>query len=71
MTVHPNPARQIVFIDSKKVISKIELFDVTGSLQNGVTLQGDHIDLENINSGVFMLRVYSGATIKNVKLLKE
>tara|TARA_B100001093_G_scaffold206979_1_gene198909 strand:- start:218 stop:1003 length:786 start_codon:yes stop_codon:yes gene_type:complete len=57
-TVSPNPARGIVRLLSNSPLEKVELYSLTGA--KILEIKGsDHIDVSNMSSGVYLLKVYS------------
>ena len=65
--VYPNPADGYITIESKELINTIQLFDLSGSLINNfnnVSSNKETIDISNLKSGVYLLRVNGTATVK-------
>jgi choice-of-anchor B domain-containing protein len=63
----PNPANDIVTIESENDIENIEIFDVVGkkikSLEN-LSLRFNNIDVSDLNSGVYILKVNKSNSLK-------
>lgn len=56
----PNPARNILSLDTKLAIEKIEILDCTGRQLELISLSSNQIDISNLVSGPYFLRLYSG-----------
>ena len=56
----PNPARNILSLDTKLAIEKIEILDCTGRQLELIYLSSNQIDISNLASGAYFLRLHSG-----------
>ncbi|MDX2431161.1 MAG: GDSL-type esterase/lipase family protein [Bacteroides sp.] len=58
--VYPNPARSIVHIDADADISRISIYNNTGSLVSDemISTRSKTIDLSNLEPGIFTLRIH-------------
>jgi tetrahydromethanopterin S-methyltransferase subunit F len=77
MQLYPNPANDMVYIhapDDVSSIDKITIVDLQGrvilvkknpSLDAGVS----EIDVSGISNGIYQVRITSGKTTKNLKLI--
>lgn len=73
LKVYPNPTHNIVTIENKVTIDKIQLFNLNG--QQLHTEYNDtnriRIDLTKYSAGNYLLKVYSNEKMKTIKLIKE
>jgi hypothetical protein len=63
----PNPATNMVSIESKNLIETIEIFDLIGkSIKTINSINSNHIDLniEDLNSGVYIVNVNNSTSLK-------
>lgn len=69
-TVYPNPANNVLNINSASGIEKIEIFDITGKrvLEN-TSLTNNQLNVSSLNRGVYMLRLEDANGNKTVKKL--
>ncbi len=67
--IYPNPASNSVKIDSKQIISKIEIYNTLGKLVLSKENIKTDIDVSNLNAGLYLLRVYSGENSVVKKLI--
>ena len=74
--IHPNPTKNHVTIDGLQSASNVsyELFDITGKLiytKTYLSVTNNQIELNNLNSGVYFLNLYSGNNRFVHKVIKE
>ncbi len=57
--IYPNPTSDFINISnySEKEIRNVELYDLSGKLMNQVKLENGRMDLRNINSGIYLLKM--------------
>lgn len=72
--VYPNPSNGIFNIknESKQTISSIEVLDINGRIINvNSKINTTSIDLSNINSGIYFLKIHTEATTITKKVIKK
>lgn len=70
--VFPNPASEIIRIESSDIIGKINLYSLDGSLIYSQAMQGStqwSINLSGIGSGIYILEVNNSKGIKRERLV--
>ncbi len=67
-TVYPNPTTTIINVEGKD-ISSIELLNISG--QKILGTDKNSIDVSDLNSGVYLLRIISGDSVNTVKFIKQ
>lgn len=74
-SVKPNPFRQQLFMDLLQEVERIEIYTMTG--QKLYSIEERHarnsslsLDLSHFPGGIYLLKVYSGGTTYNLKILK-
>jgi choice-of-anchor B domain-containing protein len=63
----PNPANDIVTIESENDIKSIEIFDIIGKKIkniNNLSLRFNNIDVSDLNSGVYILKINKSTSLK-------
>jgi hypothetical protein len=70
---YPNPVQDTLTINNTAVIDEVEIVSVTGQSILSKTINSDHseIDLSNVSSGVYLLKVKSEGKTKTVKIVKK
>ncbi len=77
ISIYPNPAKESITIDSNKgLISKFEIYDVTGKLVASRTTDSPvtHalVDINYLNSGLYFINIYNDKNEKiSEKFIKE
>ena len=68
--VFPNPVKEKLHITAVSKVDKVEIFNIQGIRMKKV-LNQNTIDVENLSSGMYILRIYSENRIANKKILVE
>jgi uncharacterized repeat protein (TIGR03803 family) len=74
LTIHPNPAYDLISITSSINISKIKLLSLTGQivLSESVNSKQHHLQLQNFSNGIYFLEVqYTNGMKKTEKIVKN
>jgi hypothetical protein len=67
--IYPNPADNIIFLDSKVKLDKIQLFNMTGQLLLDAKQNSRKIDISIIDSGVYIIKLWSESKSQTQKLI--
>ncbi|AZA89592.1 Por secretion system C-terminal sorting domain [Chryseobacterium nakagawai] len=70
LTVYPNPAVDIIKINTSDRIKRIEVYDLTGKKIN-ITLNGDKIDVRELSSGTYLLNIETEGQNFTKKFIKK
>jgi len=70
LVIYPNPATDIVKINSAHLINKIEVYNSLGALMNQVN-DVNEINIGNYNSGIYFLRITSDNRLVTKKIIKQ
>jgi hypothetical protein len=71
LKIFPNPTNNILFLSNISSISKIELYNLSGSLlKSYINFDSNYIDLDPCNSGQYILRIITNTTIINYLIIK-
>ena len=72
-TVYPNPTKGTITIASVENISidKIEIVDVLGQIVSVKTENTSQIDISEFSNGVYILKIHSGESIFEKKIIKQ
>jgi hypothetical protein len=70
LTIYPNPATDIIKVNSTNVINKIEVYNSLGALMNLVS-DDNEINVSNYASGIYFLRITSGKRSVTKKIIKD
>ena len=71
--VFPNPAKDVLYLQSPKEVQKIEIFDMSGRkiLQKNVNKKEDQINIEILKSGIYILKTYTDNSSQTFKIIKK
>jgi lysophospholipase L1-like esterase len=60
ISVYPNPARSLLYIDSLEEISRISIYNATGQVVSDrlIRSRAAEMDLSNLDSGIYVLWIY-------------
>jgi hypothetical protein len=70
IAIYPNPVEKTLKIKSKLSINAIEIFDSNGRMIKNMSNQKE-IDVENLASGIYFLKIYVNEKVKNLKFIKN
>jgi spore coat protein CotH len=73
LQIYPNPANEIVAINSKVKLDKIEIFDVLGKMVFSIKTNDFEINanINSLSAGLYFIKVFSGSKTKTTKFVKE
>ncbi|HZV69460.1 MAG TPA: T9SS type A sorting domain-containing protein [Saprospiraceae bacterium] len=69
INMYPNPAQESLMIDSKQSIDHISIFNLSGSLLKNFSPQSNHIDVSDLNSGIYFFRINVDRQVVNKKIV--
>lgn len=56
INIYPNPVKDILYLKSKEKIVKAEIYDSAGRILSSVSLNGDSINVSELNKGNYMIK---------------
>lgn len=69
--IYPNPVENVLNINASHPIDQLELYNTTGALVLKQTAVNGSIDVSNLSSGVYILKLQSGNSVQTHKILKK
>jgi hypothetical protein len=72
-TVYPNPAKEMITIQSNTIINGIQIINIMGQEVYAATVHSEklNINTSNLNAGLYFVRVNTAAGSQNTKLIVE
>lgn len=70
ITIYPNPTSKILYIDAPYLIDKVEVYDANGRMVRQLLGQ-NKLYVEDLQSGVYFLRIFDQGTVRNLKFVKS
>ena len=69
--VYPNPAIDVITINSDVKIEHFQIFSITGQLMIDESTQGNYINVESLNLGIYFLRVTADSEVATSRFIKK
>lgn len=70
-TLYPNPTSDILYIDTKQRISKIEIFDMSGRLLKTADGKDKKVSVAQLNKGTYLILIHTENGVVNSKFIKK
>lgn len=73
LKVYPNPTRSILYVTYSQEISNVEIYNLIGQRVTTITPNANEgqVDMSNLASGAYFVKVTSNKATKTVKIIKE
>jgi pectate lyase len=73
VTLYPNPVTNILNIntDSSSIIEKVVVYNLLGQLVKNTQGDSRSIDMSDLNSGTYLVKVYTNQGVLNSKIIKK
>lgn len=71
ISVYPNPVKNILNFKTEHNISKVEVYDIAGRILSSNSVSENKIDLSELKTGNYILKLYTEKGIMNTKIIKE
>ena len=72
ITIYPNPATDIVTISgAENMLDKLEIYDINGKLLFSKNSELTYVNVDDLQSGVYFVKLYAETTQKTIKLIKK
>jgi Leucine-rich repeat (LRR) protein len=68
--IYPNPVTDILHLDTKENWTKAEIYDISGRIMRSVTLVGQSVDVSELESGTYFIKLKDGEKVGVVKFVK-
>jgi uncharacterized delta-60 repeat protein len=71
LLVYPNPAQDILNIQTTEVIKDVQVYDVLGRVQKTMAVVNNQITVSGLQAGMYLLRVSTSSGTQAIKWYKE
>ncbi len=71
ISIYPNPAKDILYIQSKNDVIKAEIYDATGRLVISTGVSQKSVSISELPKGNYTIRLFTKDIISHVKFIKE
>jgi hypothetical protein len=70
-SIYPNPVKRQIYINTDEVMTSIDITDVFGNTIKPSLTSNNSIDVSNLSTGVYFLKVYTNKGIACKKFIKD
>ena len=73
VSIFPNPVKDMLQLQSKKMIQNIEIFDVQGRILEAIQVNSEKVshNISHRNNGIYFVKISTELGTKTVKIIKE
>lgn len=71
VNIFPNPTSDILSIKSDKRIEKIEIYNISGQYVMSINDDFKNIDVNKLNTGMYLIKVYFDGNSQTIKMIKQ
>ncbi len=71
ISVYPNPVKDILNFKTEQNILKVEVYDIAGRILSSNSISENKIDLSELKTGNYILKLFTEKGIMNTKIIKE
>ena len=71
VSMYPNPVERYLTIRSNLKITRVQVYSLVGDLVYDARTNFSRIDLRNLNSGIYMIKIHSNQYFVTKKLIKK
>ncbi|MBC7523472.1 MAG: T9SS type A sorting domain-containing protein [Flavobacterium sp.] len=71
IAIYPNPVKDILEFKTIENVSKVEIYDISGRILSSKSVTENKLNLSDLKSGNYILKLYTEKGIINSKIIKE
>ena len=71
ISIYPNPVKDIVYFNTQETVIKVEIYDTAGRIISSNAVHNNKISLSDLQTGNYILKVYTENGITSTKIIKE
>ncbi|MCG2420228.1 T9SS type A sorting domain-containing protein [Aequorivita sp. F47161] len=73
VSFYPNPVENVLHLNSIEAIDSVAVYTITGQKVSNVTINENRteLNLSNLASGVYLVKVLSNGSVENLKVVKQ
>lgn len=69
--LYPNPVKDILYFKTEKIVTRADVYDISGRILNSMAVNGNSINLSALRPGNYMLKIYIGNETVYTMIIKE
>ncbi len=70
INIYPNPVTDILYLDTNENWTKAEIYDISGRIMRSVSLDNSTMNVRELESGTYFIRLKDGEKVGVVKFVK-
>jgi hypothetical protein len=72
-SIYPNPAENVLYVQSENGNSTYTIYDVTGKVNytHNSTTTNSSLDISSLSSGIYFIQCISGEEVSTIKFIKR
>lgn len=71
VSVYPNPVSDVLYFKTLEEISKVEVYDISGRILSSNSILDNKLDVNRLQSGNYILKIYTQNKILTSKIIKQ
>lgn len=71
ISIYPNPVKDILNFKTEQNVIKAEVYDIAGRILSSNSVSENKIDMSELKTGNYILKLYTEKGIMNTKIIKE
>lgn len=71
VTIYPNPTTGIVYFKNIDPKAKIEIYNLNGALVKRVEMKNNQINIKDLTTGTYIIKIITDDKINTIKIVKE
>jgi len=71
ISIYPNPVKDILHIQTNEEVLKVEIYDIYGRILSSKSVSNNNIDLSELITGNYILKLHTKKGITNTKIVKK
>ncbi|HBD25805.1 leucine-rich repeat domain-containing protein [Flavobacterium sp.] len=69
--IYPNPVNDMLFFNTEENVIKVDVYDTTGRILSSNSVNDNKLNINDLQTGNYILKVYTENGITNAKIIKE
>ena len=71
ISVYPNPVKHTLNFKLKEKVNKVEVYDLSGRIVSALFVTENKVDVSDLKTGPYIVKIYTDKGIMNTKIIKE
>ncbi|MES2747365.1 MAG: T9SS type A sorting domain-containing protein [Bacteroidota bacterium] len=71
ISIYPNPVKDLIHFDTPENVFKVEVYDIAGRILSANAVNDNKVNVSDLPTGNYILKVYTESGISSTKIIKE